>query len=173
MFARASALVAALLLPLLGSAAPVESTNLVERQFDTAVICSPLITAAQLMLVESDATNTQVDNILKEINTLLGASNPVTQITQDVTSGLVSNALYGPTFFFYSLATILENIDPQCKSDMSTCNTALTNAKGTASSGAAQTQAACSEAKYLCGAFYNSDQVDQIIPRCTGSTTTA
>jgi hypothetical protein len=99
-------------------------------------------------------------SILKEINTLLGASNPVTQITQDVTSGLVSNALYGPTFFFYSLAvspassrrhlasasepepylaassnatqTILENIDPQCKSDMSTCNTALTNAKGTA-----------------------------------------
>jgi hypothetical protein len=46
---------------IVASAAPVESTNLVERQFDTAVICSPLITAAQLMLVESDATNTQVD----------------------------------------------------------------------------------------------------------------
>lgn len=117
---------------------------------------------------------------LASLGKALTAATPeeVQSILGPITSGTLAPVLTSLTLSVIttnSVAGLIFQIDPQCKCDGALCFTALKEAQ---SETAAQPQGpntlgACTDARYSCGPFFTSQQLEEMIPNCPPAGETA
>ncbi|KAG7527361.1 hypothetical protein FFLO_07014 [Filobasidium floriforme] len=131
-----------------------------------AALCGPVFQTTFALTAQANNINSNVDGILKTVNEAIGANgNAVTEILQTGTLGLVSTLADGAGVSLYGLATTLNNLQPQCKCDLSSCYTSLESAASDqVESNIAQ--ASCAQAQYACAPYYSKADVDKIVPGC-------
>ncbi|GAA6018864.1 hypothetical protein JCM10207_000267 [Rhodosporidiobolus poonsookiae] len=133
-------------------------------------LCTVLYSAAGSLLFQGNTITTEVNGILVSLNEILALGgdegNPLTDIVDGVTTGLVSNVLASVSNTLGAVGTTLQEIQPQCKCDLSNCLTRLQSAAQATAVPSDNAQDACNQARYACGYFYSSDQIEQVAPGC-------
>ncbi|GAA5911495.1 hypothetical protein JCM6882_000517 [Rhodosporidiobolus microsporus] len=156
--------------------APDLGSSITDSQCDSytqgsadTTLCSPLYTAASVLLYQSDSVTTNVDGILNTLNGALASSgdeNAVTDILKTATNGLVSNLAYGVSATLGSVGSTIYQAAPQCKCDLSNCLNRLQNAQQATASGIDTAQAACAQARFYCSPYYDESDITQVAPGC-------
>lgn len=139
------------------------------------VVCGGLVSPLTGFLdYQSGNVATSTQGILEGVNGLIAESNVdsnIQKIVSTATDGLTESLVNGVSNMLYGLSAGIRGASPECKNNLQFCNSELQAAKDATAAGQPQAKDACLQAKYSCGQFYSSEQVDKMVPGCTQYTT--